>query len=193
MRTKENTFYVKYVKGIIDRIGALLFICLFFLLYLLCALMIFVDSGVPIIYKQKRVGKYGEPFMVYKFRTMVKNADKIGATSTSQGDSRITKIGKVLRKTSLDELPQMFNILQGKMSFIGYRPDVIHEDDDYSQEKYLLKPGITGLAQVNGRSELTLEEKSYWENMYPYKVSFIFDIKIVLKTISVVLGRKGTN
>lgn len=193
MKTRETTLYAKYIKGVIDRTAAIIFIVLFWWLYLICALMVIVDSGFPVIYKQKRVGKKGKPFYIYKYRTMVKNADKIGSTSTEIGDLRITRAGSILRKTSLDEIPQMINIIQGTMSFIGYRPDVVHEDNNYSYEKYLFKPGITGLAQVNGRSTLTPKEKLDWENLYSYKASFLFDIKIIIKTISVVLKRKGTN
>lgn len=159
----------------------------------MCALLVCCDSGFPAVYTQARMGKGGKTFSIYKFRSMVKNADRIGPAYTTQGDTRITRIGRVLRKTSLDELPQIFNILKGDMSFVGFRPDVVREEDDYSQEKYLMKPGITGLAQVNGRSNLTEKEKLYWENLYTSKVSFLTDVKIIAKTLAVVLKKQGTN
>ena len=124
---------------------------------------------------------------------MIKNADKVGPLSTLNNDNRITKIGKILRKTSLDELPQLFNVLNGTMSLIGYRPDVFRDEDDYNDIKYTLKPGITGYAQVNGRSSLTGEQKLNWERKYVKDISFSTDIKILLKTIEIVLFRKGVN
>ncbi|MCR2046763.1 sugar transferase [Acetatifactor muris] len=193
MKTGENSFYVRYGKNIFDRFFAFLFLLLFWWLYLLCALLVCCDSGFPAVYTQARMGKGGKTFSIYKFRSMVKNADRIGPAYTTQGDTRITRIGRVLRKTSLDELPQIFNILKGDMSFVGFRPDVVREEDDYSQEKYLMKPGITGLAQVNGRSNLTEKEKLYWENLYTSKVSFLTDVKIIAKTLAVVLKKQGTN
>lgn len=191
--TRENTIYVRYIKYMIAKIIAAVLIILFWWVYVICALAVVISSGFPIIYKQERVGQRGKLYKIYKYRTMVKNADKIGPTSTSANDSRITKVGAFLRKTSLDEIPQLFNIIRGDMGFIGYRPDVVRENDDYSQNKYLLKPGITGLAQVNGRSSLTPEEKHDWENSYLDVVSFTTDMKIIFRTICVVLSRKGSN
>lgn len=158
-----------------------------------CALLVWFDSGAPVIYKQRRVGRGGELFWIYKFRTMVKNADQIGPTSTAQGDARITRVGKILRETSLDEIPQIYNILKGDMSFVGFRPDVARDGEDYSQKKYRMKPGITGMAQVNGRSDLTGQKKTYWENRYTERVSFLTDAKIVFMTAAVVFKRQGTN
>lgn len=193
MKTGENSFYVRYGKNFFDRFFAFLFLILFWWLYLLCTLLVWCDSGFPAVYTQSRIGKGGKTFSIYKFRSMVKNADRIGPAFTTQDDTRITRIGRVLRKTSLDEIPQIFNILKGDMSFVGFRPDVVREDDDYSQKKYLMKPGITGLAQVNGRSTLTEKEKMYWENLYTSKVSFSTDVKIIAKTLAVVLKKQGTN
>lgn len=191
--TKENTIYVKYIKYSIAKIIALILMILFWWLYILCAIAIVLDSGFPVIYKQKRVGMHGDVYEIYKFRTMVKNADKIGPTFTKNNDPRITKVGNILRKTSLDEIPQLLNVMKNDMGFVGYRPNVVKENDDYSAYKYKLKPGITGLAQVNGRSSLTAEEKLYWENIYPEIVSFSTDLKIILKTVVTVLSHKGSN
>lgn len=146
MKTRENTIYVKYIKEILGKSVAVLFLIFFWWIYVICAVMVIAETGFPIIYRQKRVGKGGKIFYVYKFRTMVKNADKIGPESTSVSDSRITKMGSILRKTSLDELPQMINIIRGDMNLVGFRPDVPRDTDDLKEKKYLLKPGITGLA-----------------------------------------------
>lgn len=192
-KTRANSFYVTFGKPLLDSILVLIFLLLFWWVFILCAIAIIADDGWPVIYKQIRVGQFGKQFGIYKFRSMVKQADKIGPTSTADNDSRITRSGQFLRKTSLDELPQLFNVLKGDMSLVGYRPDVVHDNDDYSKIKYLLKPGITGFAQVNGRSQLTLEERDKWESLYPYKVSFLTDMGILLKTVLIVINRKGTN
>ena len=192
-KTRENSFYVNFGKPLLDSILVLIFLSLFWWVFILCAIAIIADDGWPVIYKQIRVGQFGKQFGIYKFRSMVKKADKIGPTSTADNDSRITRSGQFLRKTSLDELPQLFNVLKGDMSLVGYRPNVVHDNDDYSKIKYLLKPGITGFAQVNGRSQLTLEERDKWESLYPYKVSFLTDMGILLKTVLIVINRKGTN
>ena len=192
-KTRANSFYVTFGKPLLESILVLIFLLLFWWVFILCAIAIIADDGWPVIYKQIRVGQFGKQFGIYKFRSMVKKADKIGPTSTADNDSRITRSGQFLRKTSLDELPQLFNILKGDMSLVGYRPDVVHDNDDYSKIKYLLKPGITGFAQVNGRSQLTLEERDKWESLYPYKVSFLTDMGILLKTVLIVINRKGTN
>lgn len=192
-KTRENSFYVNFGKPLLDSILVLIFLSLFWWVFILCAIAIIADDGWPVIYKQIRVGQFGKQFGIYKFRSMVKKADKIGPTSTADNDSRITRSGQFLRKTSLDELPQLFNVLKGDMSLVGYRPDVVHDNDDYSKIKYLLKPGITGFAQVNGRSQLTLEERNKWEELYPYKVSLLTDISVIFRTILIVINRKGTN
>lgn len=192
-KTRANSFYVTFGKPLLESILVLIFLLLFWWVFILCAIAIIADDGWPVIYKQIRVGQFGKQFGIYKFRSMVKQADKIGPTSTADNDSRITRSGQFLRKTSLDELPQLFNVLKGDMSLVGYRPDVVHDNDDYSKIKYLLKPGITGFAQVNGRSQLTLEERDKWESLYPYKVSFLTDMGILLKTVLIVINRKGTN
>ena len=159
----------------------------------LVSICILVSEGSPVIFRQIRVGKEGRRFIIYKFRTMIRNADKLGPKSTSDNDTRITKIGQFLRRTSLDELPQLFNVIKGEMSFIGYRPDVVRDGDTYTEPKYKVKPGITGYAQVNGRSSLTIEELDYWENKYIEDIGFVADVKIFLKTIKSVLDKSGAN
>ena len=185
--------YKEYIKRWIDLFfGVVVFIILLIPLVIIGGLIL-ITEGSPVLFKQIRVGQNGKLFFIYKFRTMVKNADKMGPTYTEGNDRRITRVGRLLRKTSLDELPQIINVIKGDMSFIGYRPGVFEETENYKDKKYLLKPGITGYAQVNGRSSLTLEEANFWENKYTEDVSFKVDIKIIIKTIKIVLFREGTN
>ncbi|WP_428260204.1 sugar transferase [Gallibacter sp. Marseille-QA0791] len=185
--------YKKIFKRILDLlfgvvIGAILIIPIM-LIYVLIVLM----EGKPGIFKQIRIGQNEKPFCIYKFRTMVNNAEMIGPQCTKIGDKRITKIGKFLRKTSLDELPQILNIIKGDMSFVGFRPGVPenYKDTDYHSRMFDVKPGITGYAQVNGRSSMTLEEKRKWEQKYIQDISFKTDLKIIFKTIVCVLKRSG--
>lgn len=196
IRKRNNEFYKKYGKRLLDLIVSIPSLIILLPLFAVIGIAIKIDAKGPIIYKQKRVGKNKQDFYVYKFRTMVFNADKIGPTSTKTDDSRITRVGKVLRKFSLDELPQLANVFLGEMSIVGYRPGV---RNDYSSDElensnlFIVKPGITGYAQVNGRSRLSLEEKRYWEKKYIRDISFSTDLKIIIKTIKVVLRTENTN
>lgn len=190
---KNKLFYSRYVKRLLDIFIGIVALCLFGIPMLIIALLILSLEGKPILFRQTRIGKYKKPFKIYKFRTMVDNADKIGKLYTSENDPRITKIGGFLRKTSLDELPQIFNVIKGDMSCIGYRPDVICNDSERELPKYELKPGITGYAQINGRSSLSLEEVIYWELKYVEDVSLLTDIKIIINTIILVLKRDNAN
>lgn len=185
--------YSKYIKRTLDFILAFGCLCLFWWLLVAVAVAILINDGFPIIFKQNRVGQHGNTFQIYKFRTMVRNAESIGPKATIEGDNRITKIGKILRKTSLDELPQILNIIKGDMSFVGFRPGVPenYKDTDYHSGMFDVKPGITGYAQVNGRSSMTLEEKRKWEKKYIQDISFKTDLKIIFKTIFCVLKRSG--
>lgn len=185
--------YDRWVKPAMDFIFALLLLLLLLPLLMLIAVLIKLDSKGPVLFKQTRIGKDGKEFQIYKFRTMVMNADKIGPVSTKTNDNRITRFGMFLRKTSLDELPQLLNILKGEMSFIGFRPDVPHNEKNFSESKFSQKPGITGYAQVNGRSRITKEAKLYWENKYSEDISFKTDFQILLKTLYVVFSTKDSN
>lgn len=188
-----HKFYCKYFKRFLDFFFGIIVFVLLMIPMGIVAMAILATEGLPVIFKQERAGQYGKAFKIFKFRTMVRNAEQAGPKSTSANDSRITKIGSVLRKTSLDELPQVLNVIKGDMSFIGYRPDVFRAESDYSVAKYQLKPGITGYAQVNGRSSLTLEQAQYWENRYVEEASFVTDAKILLRTFQIVLSRGGAN
>lgn len=185
----------KIVKRLIDFVLAFIGIVILSPLFIIVSILIKIDSKGSIIFSQERVGQFAKPFHIYKFRTMVANASKIGPTSTATNDARITKVGRILRTTSLDELPQLFNILLGNMSIVGFRPGVRgdYTENELKSELFNVKPGITGYAQVNGRSSLEPEEKRAYEMEYVKKISFLTDIKIILKTVKVVLFRKGTN
>ena len=187
----KHRIYATCVKRIFDFFMAVILLVVLSPILAIIGTIIAIISGFPIIYKQERMGQGYKPFIIYKFRTMVNNADKIGPTSTTKGDTRVTGIGKVLRATSLDELPQILNILKGDMSFIGYRPNVKQDYQNPLDRKFLLKPGITGYAQVHGRSNLTKEEKEYWESKYPDDISFLTDLKVIILTIGVVLRKNN--
>ncbi len=186
--------YKNHIKRSLDFLVGVLILVLLWWLMIIVAIIILCTDGRPVLFKQERIGQFGKPFSIYKFRTMVRNAESIGARSTSQNDSRITSIGRFLRKTSLDELPQVFNLIKGDMSLVGYRPGVFenYEDSDFKSGMFNVKPGITGYAQVNGRSSLSLEDKRAWEMKYVNDISFFTDIKIMFKTVAVVLKRSNS-
>lgn len=208
---KINTRIYLTIKRFIDIIGALIGIIVLVPVTLLIyiASIILKENDGPLFYSQKRIGKNGKYFKLYKFRSMCKDADdklakylaeneemrnEFKETQKLQNDPRITKLGNFLRKTSLDELPQMINILKGDMSFIGPRPVVDGEIDKYenNKEKFLsVKPGLTGYWQVNGRSTTTYEERMKLELYYVDYQSLWLDIKIFFKTFVTVLKKEG--
>jgi len=153
----------------------------------LIAVLIKLDSPGAVLYRQERVGRYGKPFKIYKFRSMITNADKIGDYFTMPGDVRITKIGKFLRKSSIDELPQLINVVKGDMSLVGPRPDVTAQRDYYTDEewklRHILRPGITGLAQATVRSEATMDQRKALDLEYVSRSTLLLDLQIILKTI----------
>jgi undecaprenyl phosphate N,N'-diacetylbacillosamine 1-phosphate transferase len=158
------------------------------------AVAIKIGSKGPAIFKQQRAGKNGNPFVFYKFRTMRSDADPFGPSPKSGKDPRLTKIGRILRESSLDELPQLFNILIGDMSVVGPRPLYISQIPEWSQrqkKRLLVKPGLTGLAQISGRGELTREEKLELDVKYVERASFSADVRIVLATLAHLFRRKG--
>lgn len=187
-------FYKKIGKRIIDLLVSFTAILFLIPIFFIIAILIKIDSKGKVIFKHKRLGKDCKAIYVWKFRTMVENAINIGPEFTSLNDKRITKIGKMLRNTSLDELPQIINILKGDMSLIGPRPDAYTETPTSHQIlRTKVLPGITGLAQVNGRSALTKEMREKYDESYIENYSFIFDVIILLKTIKVVIMKIGTN
>lgn len=188
--------YSKYIKRIIDFILSLLGLILLSPIFLILCIWIKLDSKGPILFKQKRVGKNKEYFYILKFRTMYTDTPKDMPTHMLKNpDQFITKSGKFLRKTSLDELPQIINILKGEMSIIGPRPALWNQDDLIAErDKYHannIKPGLTGWAQVNGRDELEINVKAKLDGDYVQHMSFLFDFKCFVKTITSVLKHDG--
>jgi undecaprenyl phosphate N,N'-diacetylbacillosamine 1-phosphate transferase len=185
-----------HIKILLDTVFSLFCLIIFSPLFLALAICIkFFDPG-PVFFRQKRVGKAENIFLIYKFRTMVVNADKIGPVLTAENDPRITRLGRFLRRTSLDELPQLINIVKGEMSLIGPRPEVPSIVETYGAEQrkvFKVKPGLTGWAQVHGRDDLSIEEKSVYDLQYIEKVSFMLDLKIFLLTFPALLSARGTN
>lgn len=183
--------YSILIKRNLDLLSSILLLFLLFIPGVVIAILIKVDSSGSVFYRQQRIGRNGRLFSIYKFRTMVANAEKIGSFSTAVNDSRITKVGAFLRKTSLDELPQIINIIFGEMSFIGPRPDVPQQRDLYSKfefaQRHQVLPGITGLAQCLNRHNATLQERKQSDIFYANNVSFALDVKILVLTIKTVL------
>src|SRR5665647_729696 len=184
------------IKNVLDFVFALLLTILLSPILVLIMLLIKLDSRGPVLFKQRRIGKDGVEFGIYKFRSMGVEAPRDLPTHVfSNAESYITGVGMFLRKSSLDELPQLFNILKGQMSFIGPRPALWNQFDLIEARKSMgadtIKPGITGWAQVNGRDELPISEKARLDGVYVEKISFLLDLKILFLTIIHVISRKG--
>lgn len=202
--TNQNTY--KGIKRILDVVLASIGLVALSPLFLLIGIIIKIDSRGPIFFAHDRIGKNGKPFKMYKFRTMHKNAQEMIKDFTEEqmkewkenyklkDDPRITKVGNILRKTSLDELPQIWNIIKGDLSIIGPRPIVTDELKKYGEnkEKFLsVTPGLTGYWQANGRSDTTYEERMEMELYYVDHISWKLDIKIFFKTIIAVIKKEG--
>jgi len=184
----------KLLKRIFDLLISLLAILLLLPVFTVIIVAIRVSSKGRAVFKQERAGKDGKPFTFYKFRTMRVDVDPLGPSPKSGDDPRLTRIGKFLREYSLDELPQLFNVLKGDMSTVGPRPLYVSQMAEWNErqkKRLLVKPGITGLAQISGRGELTREEKLELDVKYVKTASFFTDIKIILLTIAQVFGRKS--
>ena len=182
------------MKRAFDFTVSLALIIILLPVFLLVSLIVLIDAGTPVIFRQYRVGKDNKLFYIYKFRTMRKNTRNAATAELTDSDKYITKSGRILRKTSLDELPQLVNVLIGDMSFVGPRPLIPEEKEIRALRKeynvYSVKPGITGLAQVNGRDNLSIKEKALFDKEYIDKQSIALDIKILIKTVLVVLKRE---
>jgi len=190
---KEKSFQRK-IKYLLDRLFAFVLAMCLLPLFFLLALAIKIEDRGPVFFRQKRPGLYGRPFLIWKFRSMVPNADALLDSNQRVEVNRVTKVGKLLRYLSLDELPQVINILIGEMSFIGPRPALWEHMSRYTEEqkkRFRMKPGITGLAQVNGRNLLKWSKRIEYDLLYIENYSLWLDFKILLKTIKVIIFREG--
>jgi O-antigen biosynthesis protein WbqP len=179
----------------LSRLFALFLLILFSPIFILVSFAILIEDGFPVFFSQKRVGINYTFFNIYKFRSMKKNTPNVATHLLENPDQYLLKIGKLIRKTSLDELPNLINIIKGEMVFVGPRPALFNQDDlmelRVATGVSKLKPGITGWAQINGRDEISIQEKVRLELEYINRMSILFDIEIIFKTFTSVLRSKG--
>jgi len=183
-----------FIKRLTDIIVSLFSLILFSPVFLITSIAIKLDSRGPVFFLHERTGLDAKPFKMIKFRGMIDNALKYGPGITQLNDPRITKVGKFLRRTSIDELPQLFNVLKGEMSIIGPRPEITSITTSYSENQkkvFRFLPGITGISQINGRQTLTPEERTAMEIEYYKNETFFSDVKIFMVTFWVILINKG--
>ena len=192
MSGHKKGIYEKFIKRPQDFLCALLATIVLSPVMLITAILVRTKLGSPVIFKQERPGLDGKVFTLYKFRTMTDEKDADGNLLPST--ERLTRFGKKLRSTSLDELPELFNILKGDMAVVGPRPLLVRYLPLYNEHqarRHEVRPGFTGLAQVNGRNAISWEEKFDWDVKYVDHITFLGDWKIVLKTVTTVLKREG--
>lgn len=198
MRIRNNTIYNRFIKRMLDIVCALLAIIVFWWLYILLAILVRLKMGSPVIFCQERPGridpKTGKEkiFKLYKFRTMTNACDENG--DLLPASKRLTRFGRILRATSLDELPEVWNILKGDMSVVGPRPlwlNYLEYYNEYERQRHLVRPGLTGLAQVNGRNIASWKDRFDMDIKYVQKLSFWFDIRIILLTVKKVFIHEG--
>lgn len=190
LHKREETLMIPYktFKRFLDIIVSALGIFLLSPLIIITAIMIKIESPGPVLFKQERLGVEGKVFRIYKFRSMCLDAEK-GGVYEKEGDKRVTRVGKLIRKTSIDEIPQLINILKGQMSLIGPRPPLTYHPwkyEEYTQEQkkmFLVKPGVSGWAQIKGRKSVEWEKRIKLNIEYVDKISFLLDLKILLITI----------
>ena len=184
--------YKRFVKRCLDFVLSLIALLILSPVLLIVAILVRCKLGSPIIFKQQRPGLHEKIFCMYKFRTMTDAKDEQG--NLLPDEVRLTKFGKALRSTSLDELPELFNILKGDMAIVGPRPLLVQYLPRYNERQHHrhdVRPGFTGLAQVNGRNSISWQEKFEWDVRYVENVSFLMDLRIIAKTVKVVLKRDG--
>jgi O-antigen biosynthesis protein WbqP len=181
----------------IDKLLAFILLIILSPIILIAAFAILIEDGFPIFFTQRRVGINYSFFNIYKFRSMKKNTPNVPTHLLTNPETYLLKIGKFIRKTSLDELPNLINIIKGEMVFVGPRPALYNQDDLMTLRGATgvdkLKPGITGWAQINGRDDISIEKKVELEQEYMYKRSILFDIEIIIKTFTSVLFSKGVS
>ncbi len=201
-----STLYLKHGKRIVDIMVSLFLVILLFPVLVILACFIFFQSGTPIIFRQIRGGQGNKPFIIWKFRTLKDSGNKVKSHAYNWKEAvpenftfkmpahlSFTKTGKLFRKYSLDELPQLWNVLKGEMSLVGPRPEIIEITSYYSpmqKQRLLVRPGITGYAQVNGRSAITHGEKISYDLYYVQNCSFLLDLKIIFQTFLIVFTGK---
>ena len=187
---KQNSF----IKRLTDVLFSLFILLIFSPIILIAAFAIKVETDGPVFFLHERTGYKGKKFKLYKLRGMVKNALEIGPGLTQVNDPRLTKVGKILRRASIDEIPNFINVLKGEMCLVGPRPDITEITDCYSKEERVVlefKPGVTGISQVNGRQTLTPSERVKMEINYYKNATFLSDLLIIIKTIKVVFNNRG--
>ena len=186
--------YRKFFKRFLDIIISLIFILCFWWLYIVIAILVRIKLGSPVLFKQDRPGLNEKIFKMYKFRTMTDKRDANGNLLPDK--DRLTKFGKFLRSTSLDEIPEIWNVLKGEMSLVGPRPLLVEYLSKYTKDekrRHEVRPGITGFAQVNGRNNTTWEERFKNDIYYVENISFLLDLKIIIKTILKVIKKSDIN
>lgn len=194
VRNKHVKWLNRILKRLLDLSVSLIFLCLFSPLYLVIAIMVRTKIGSPVLFRQERAGLNGKPFTIYKFRTMTEQKDVEG--NLLPDEKRLVPFGVFLRKTSLDEIPEFFNVLKGEMSLVGPRPLLVEYLERYSPEqkrRHLVKPGITGWAQINGRNLLSWEERFKYDLWYVDNWNILLDLKILFITLLKVFKREGIN
>lgn len=184
--------YNKYIKRLLDLILAIILLIILSPIYLIVILLVRIKLGKPILFKQERPGYKEKIFKMYKFRTMTNETDQEGRLLPDL--QRLTKFGRILRDSSLDELPEIINIVKGEMSFVGPRPLLVQYLPLYNTEqrkRHEVRPGLTGLAQINGRNESSWEERFELDIEYVDNISFITDLKIIINTVKVIVKKEG--
>ena len=190
----KKNIYRKYIKRFIDIIISFAFMICFFWIYILLAILVKLKLGSPVIFRQKRPGLNEKIFTLYKFRSMTDEKDEQGNLLSDK--DRLTKFGKFLRSTSLDEIPELWNVIKGEMSLVGPRPLLVSylaKYNEYEKRRHEVRPGITGWAQINGRNNTTWSDRFKNDIYYVENVSFLLDIKIVTQTFLKVIRRKDIN
>lgn len=180
------------IKSFLDIFLSIIILVILFPILVILSCIVFLSMGFPILFKQERIGKNDKPFIMYKFRTMREPKD--GENRLLSDADRVTKVGVFLRKTSLDELPEIINVIKGDMSLVGPRPLLdLHLElfDEHQKRRHEVKPGMTGLAQVMGRQSLTFKQRTDLDVEYIKNLSFWLDVKIIFKTVLVVCGANG--
>jgi len=195
---KKKRYFYRFIKRCFDFFVSLICILLLSLVFIIVAIAIKVDSKGPVVFKQDRMGKNFKPFKCWKFRSMAVEAPRnLSTEDMEKGKSYVTKVGKFIRKTSIDELAQLFNILTGKMSIISYRPIILTEENLNNMRNELgvfaIKPGVTGFSQIHGRDNVKYRNKALMDAYYVKHASLWFDLKLIFSSAFAVLGRKGNH